>query len=372
MPDMLDEARWELEFMLKMQVPDGQPKAGMVHHKIHDEKWTAIGTAARRGPDRALPPAGRTAATLNLAATAAQARAHLEEARPAFSAKCLAAAEKAWDAAQANPATVAERRPSAAAPTTTTNVDDEFYWAAAELFITTKKDVYKTFLEKSPYFKKVPTSGEPRITAGASTGVTWRRSGTISLAVVAKRPRRGRRLASTAAIVAARPTPPGAGRAAGYRVPFKPGTKGYPWGSNSFVLNNAIVLGLAHTILRRSRKYLNGVGRRHGLHPRAQPAGSVLRDRLRRAAAQSNPHHRFWAHQASAEVPVGAARRRVGRAQLGPAGSLRQAAGLEGCAPEKCFVDNIEAWSANEVAINWNAPLAWVAAFLDDLGEKSR
>ena len=42
-PDILDEARWEMEFMLKMQVPDGQPKAGMVHHKIHDKEWTACG-----------------------------------------------------------------------------------------------------------------------------------------------------------------------------------------------------------------------------------------------------------------------------------------------------------------------------------------
>jgi len=45
-----------------------------------------------------------------------------------------------------------------------------------------------------------------------------------------------------------------------------------------------------------------------------------------------------------------------------------QAAGLAGCAPEKCFIDNIEAWSANEIAINWNAPLAWTAAFLDEKG----
>ena len=46
-----------------------------------------------------------------------------------------------------------------------------------------------------------------------------------------------------------------------------------------------------------------------------------------------------------------------------------QAAGLAGCAPEKCYADNIEAWSANEEAINWNAPLAWVAAFLDEKAE---
>jgi len=47
-----------------------------------------------------------------------------------------------------------------------------------------------------------------------------------------------------------------------------------------------------------------------------------------------------------------------------------QAAGLKGCAPQKCFVDNIEAWSANEITINWNSPLAWVAAFIDERGRK--
>jgi endoglucanase len=48
-----------------------------------------------------------------------------------------------------------------------------------------------------------------------------------------------------------------------------------------------------------------------------------------------------------------------------------QAAGLKkkGCAPEKCFLDNIEAWSVNEITINWNSPLAWVTAFLDEQGQ---
>ena len=41
-PDLLDEARWELEFLLKMQVPAGRPYAGMAHHKIHEDKWTKL------------------------------------------------------------------------------------------------------------------------------------------------------------------------------------------------------------------------------------------------------------------------------------------------------------------------------------------
>jgi endoglucanase len=31
-----------------------------------------------------------------------------------------------------------------------------------------------------------------------------------------------------------------------------------------------------------------------------------------------------------------------------------------------CFLDHIEAYSVNEECLNWNAPLAWLAAFLDD------
>ena len=43
-----------------------------------------------------------------------------------------------------------------------------------------------------------------------------------------------------------------------------------------------------------------------------------------------------------------------------------QAAGLQPCAPQKCFIDHVESWSVNEVTINWNAPLVWVAAWLDE------
>ena len=34
--------------------------------------------------------------------------------------------------------------------------------------------------------------------------------------------------------------------------------------------------------------------------------------------------------------------------------------------PQFCYIDDIESWSTNELTINWNAPLAWVAAFVAD------
>jgi endoglucanase len=48
-PDVLDEAKWELDFLLSMQVPlgtgmkyDGRLLDGMVHHKVHDVGWTGL------------------------------------------------------------------------------------------------------------------------------------------------------------------------------------------------------------------------------------------------------------------------------------------------------------------------------------------
>ncbi len=35
------------------------------------------------------------------------------------------------------------------------------------------------------------------------------------------------------------------------------------------------------------------------------------------------------------------------------------------CIGQTCYVDHIEAYSANEECINWNAALSWLAAYLN-------
>jgi endoglucanase len=152
----------------------------------------------------------------------------------------------------------------------------------------------------------------------------------------------------------------------GYRVPFAPGPEGYPWGSNSFVINNAIVLGYAYDFSQND-KYLQGViaalDYLLGRNALGQSYVSGYGARPLR-----HPHHRFWAQQVDARYPAAP----PGALSGGPNSSLQdpyvQAAGLPGCAPQKCFVDHSEAWSVNEITINWNAPLAWVTAFLDEQG----
>jgi endoglucanase len=363
-PDILDEARWELEFELKMQVPAGQALAGMVHHKVHDVEWTALGTAPQDDQIKRYlwPPS--TAATLNMAANAAQGARIWEKLDKKFAARCLEAAERAWAAAEAHPAMFAGTAAVGGGPYDDKHVSDEFYWAAAELYTTTKKDVYKAFVVKSPHFKSVPiASGDE----GIPTPMTWGETealGTITLAVV-------RNGLDTADIRAARKNIQAAADAyldliktQGYRVPFKAGSKGYPWGSNSFVLNNMLIMALAHDFTHE-QKYLDGVGEGMsyllGRNPMDQSYVTGYGER-----PLTHPHHRFWAHQANAAFPGPPSGALSGGPNSGLQDPYVQAAGLAGCAPQKCFVDNIEAWSANEIAINWNAPLAWTAAYLDE------
>ena len=83
-----------------------------------------------------------------------------------------------------------------------------------------------------------------------------------------------------------------------------------------------------------------------------------------------HPHHRFWADQIDTKFPPAP----PGIVSGGPNSELEdpygQAAGLAGCPPQKCFIDHIEAWALNEITINWNAPLAWAAAYLDEKGRQ--
>ncbi|HMJ50878.1 MAG TPA: glycoside hydrolase family 9 protein [Polyangiaceae bacterium] len=370
-PDLLDEARWELEFLLKMQVPEGQPLAGMAHHKVHDRDWTALGMRPDEDKMARTLRAPSTAATLNLAATAAQAARLFKTSDAAFARTCLVAAEKAWKAAQAHPDLFALATDSkGGGPYDDKHVDDEFYWAAAELFITTGDTAYRDFLSRSPHYKQVPSSLSEE--GGISGAMTWQSTqalGSISLAIVPNGLAPAEVAAMRSNLVATADTFLQTISTQGHRVPFQPGPKGeYPWGSNSFVLNNAVVLALAHD-LTKNVKYLNGVVQAMdyilGRNPLDQSYITGFG-----ARPLQNPHHRFWSYQVNHAFP----KPPPGAVSGGPNSGLQdpygRAAGLLGCVPQKCWIDNIEAWAANEITINWNAPLAWVAAYLDEMARR--
>jgi endoglucanase len=364
-PDLLDEARWELEFELKMQVPDGEKLAGMAHHKIHDAKWTQLSLGPHEDPmPRFLQPPS-TAATLNLAANAAQCARIWQTIDKAFAGKCLAAAERAWVAAKANPAVIAPNFGDGGGPYDDKNLKDDFYWAAAELYVTTKKAEYKDAVVKADDFKKVTADWSDN--PGMRTSMTWGDThalGSISLAIVPNAIGKDVVDAIRKNIVAAADGYMELIQKQGYRLPFGVPKNGYPWGSNSFVVNNALIIALAHD-LTKDGKYLNGavMGMDYVLGRNGSDQSYVTGYGDR---PLENPYHRLWCFQANPKYPPPP----PGILSGGPNSAFEdpymQSAGLQGCAPQKCFMDNGEAWSANEVTINWNAPLFWVAAYLDE------
>lgn len=365
--DILDEARWQLEFMMAMQVPEGKPLAGMVHHKMHDAAWTALGLAPHEATGKRYLRPPSTAATLNVAATAAQGARIWKGIDAKFAKECLTSAERAWAAAQAHPTLYAPQTDTndGGGPYDDAYLKDDFYWAAAELYITTGKKVYKDALEANEHHKKLKDEGD------AESLMNWAVTdalGAISLAVVPSSLSKAERDAQRARLTAVADQYLANIAASGYRTPFKARGDGYPWGSNSFVVNNSLVLALAYDFTD-DEKYLDGVVEgmdyllgRNGL---GQSYVTGYGERPLR-----NPHHRFWAKQANDKYPSAPPGVMSGGPNSGLQDPYVKAAGLKGCAPQKCFIDHIEAWSANEITINWNAPFAWVSAYLAEKGEK--
>ncbi len=366
--DLLDEARWEMEFLMAMQVPEGQPLAGMVHHKLHDGQWSGLPlmppTEFDNNSDFSSPSGGRylmppsTAATLNVAATAAQCARIWREIDADFSARCLTVAERAWRAANDNPILLYGNVPGAGGGNyDDTNVDDEFYWAAAELFITTGGQEYRDFVTGSPYF-----SAFPNAYGGSAGSMYWGDTaalGTISLTVVPNGLSSSEIDGLKAQIVTAADTYLAVIASEGYRVSID--ANNYNWGSSSDVLNNAIILALAYDFTQDQR-YLDGVTESmdYLLGRNALSFSFISGYGVR---ALEHPHHRFWANQGDFPPPP------PGAVSGGPNGNPTDPAaidaGVSALGAARRYIDVIGSWSTNEITINWNAPLVWVTTYLD-------
>ncbi|QIB47851.1 glycoside hydrolase family 9 protein [Streptomyces aureoverticillatus] len=353
-PDVLDEARWELDFLMRMQVPAGKPYAGMAFHKVHDGAWT--GMPMRPDQDAEVRELHRpsTAATLNLAAAAAQCARVFRPYDAAFADRCLSVARRAWTAARANPALYAPDSDSTGGGAYgDSQVTDEFYWAAAELYATTGEGGYRDAVTGSTWHTSP--------TAFSAYGFGWADTaalGRLALATVPGGLPAADRDRVRASVTAAADGYLSRMAAQGYAVPVP--ADGYFWGSNGQVAGDAIVLAVAGELTGKER-YRTGaletmdylLGRNALGQPYITGYGET---------SSRNQHHRFWAHQLDASLPHPPAGSLAG----GPNSGLQDPVAeekLKGCVPAACYIDDIGSYSTNEVAINWNAPLAWLAAY---------
>jgi endoglucanase len=355
-----------------MQVPDGKqavvatrvvPGApasgfraidagGMAHSKVADQYWTSVPTAPAddRTPRFLYPPT--TAATLNLAAVAAQAARIWHHSDPAFAARALAAARRAWAAAERNPDIPASSDFTGSGGYGDDDPRDERFWAAAELFVTTGEAPFGAIVEHSVFLTH------------PSARLNWRQvdqAGLMALATLPNSLPAHARSTARAALLNLAKRRLALRQTNAYRLPIAGAAFG--WGSNADLLNQALLFGVAWQIDPQPEyrtaaldvvDYLLG---RNALD-RSFVTGFGARPMTR-------PHHRFWAHAADPRYPLPP----PGVLSGGPNATAMTdsvSSRLKGhCVGQTCWADDWRAFTMNEVAINWNAPLVWVCAFLD-------
>jgi endoglucanase len=355
-PDILDEARWQIDFMLKMVVPDGKPMAGMVHHKVHDSEWTGLPLMPHLDDKTRELHRPSTAATLNVSAVAAMGARLWKGIDDDYSAKLLAVARSTYAAAKANPAVFAtpEDGASGGGPYDDTQVTDEFWWAAAELYLATGEAEWLAELDAN----KVPEE----MFFPANGAWDWKNVATFALtellSVPSDYPLPARDDLRYRLIAAADKYLETQGKQAWGQI-YAP--EMYDWGSNHLHVQNALVVALAYDITEDA-KYRAGVLEAMDYIFGRNALNLSYVTGYGTAFAQ-NQHSRWFAASLNPDLPHPP----KGALAGGPNSSIQDPVAqrlLQGCAPQFCYVDDIQSWSTNEITINWNAALVQIASIL--------
>jgi endoglucanase len=337
------ECRWQLDWLLRMQVPAGDPLAGMAFHRVHGTEWPPIPGRPHDDPTTRVLHRPSTAATLHLAAAAAHGARHLRADDPDYAATLLAVARTAYLAAQRNPALHApdDAGANGGGPYNDDEVADDFYWAATELWLATGEAGYHREVLESPEHTRdvFDPSGFDfhRVAAPARLDLALADTPTAVISV---------RRAAERLLDVARRQPWG--------QPYAP-DDGWDWGSNGRILNNLVVLGVA-SLTTGDRRYRDavaaGVDYLFGRNALGQSYvtgyGVDFSRRLRTRQFGDNP-------------PPGAL---AGGANSKPTPGFPSDPRLAGLAPQLCYLDEPTSEVTNDVCIRWNAPLVWVAAYL--------
>jgi endoglucanase len=144
--DVLDEVKWELDWLLKMQ----DAESGGFYHLIYPNNCPGSGSCRPEditeqryvedlmGGVPNVRPTASTAKAVAALAHAARAYRHYDD---AYADRLLAAAEAGWAYLQANPQNI----PATGFNGEQSTDDAERLWAAGELFRTTQKPVYDRY-----------------------------------------------------------------------------------------------------------------------------------------------------------------------------------------------------------------------------------
>ncbi|MGN0584810.1 MAG: glycoside hydrolase family 9 protein [Ruminococcus sp.] len=330
-PDVLDEVRYELEWMLKMQA-----SSGGVYHKVTCENFPGYIMPELETGELIVTPV-TTTATADFCASMAMAYEFYKDIDQNFAGKCMAAAKKAWDFLQQNPNMIFKNPEDiTTGEYGDTSDKDERYWAAAQMYRATGEAQYLSAFESM----------------GTSTGLDWSTVGDYgNIAILTMKNIDKNSSAYSKAknsIILRAETFANVTS----KSPYGAGISKFNWGSNMTVANAGIILGIANQITGEDKyieKAEDNLNYLLGKNPNAvcfvTGYGTV---------SPQNPHHRpsMAAGQAMKGMLVG-----------GVNSNLEDSAAkayLANMPSAKCYVDHSESYSTNEITIYWNSPLTYL------------
>jgi endoglucanase len=346
-PDILDEALWNIEWMLTMQ----DPNDGGVYFKCTNvtmDGWDmpADATLARYVVQKS------TTSTLDFAAIMAQSArvfANFESELPGFSAKCLTAARNAYDWALVNNNITYDESAmnSKYSPDIETGeypddyFKDELSWASSELYITTGEAKYKSNIDiisgewndiDVPSWQKVNTLGLLSLITNKDKATTadynLYTSELLTLSTSIKN----------------------AQQSSAYKTSLGMADWEFTWGSNAIAANQSMLLLDAHRI-DSTKGYLNAaMGNMDYLLGRNPLNFSYVSGFG--TSYPMNIHHRQSGSDGIKEPVPGFL---VG----GPNQWASDGVTYPSSLPAKQYADVNVSWATNEVTINWNAPLMY-------------
>lgn len=143
LPEYLQELKWETDFLLKMQYPDG---SGRVAHKLTRRNFAPF-IMPEEDHDKRYYTVWSSAATADFAAMMAMAARHFAPYEPDYAESCLAAACRSYAFLERNPEDKQFEQGDFSTGSYGTSDPDDRLWAAAEMWETTGKECYLQQLE---------------------------------------------------------------------------------------------------------------------------------------------------------------------------------------------------------------------------------
>lgn len=337
-PDVLDEARFELEWMLKMQASDGG-----VYHKVSCATFPAYVMPTKETGELIVTPVSSTA-TADFCASMALASEFYKDHDADFAKKCMDAAEKAWAWLEKNPNFLFSNPKDIVTGDYGDRTDkDERYWAAVQMYRAT---------------------GDKKYISGVSstyTGLDWSTVGdygNIALLTMKDADKSSDLYAKAkAAVINQADSMVKTVDASSYGSSITE----YNWGSNMTIANSGIILGLAER-LTGEQKYMNAANAQLGYLLGVNPVATCFVSGYGTVSPE-NPHHR-------PSMAVGHAMK--GMLAGGVNQNLEDSAAKAYCKESpaaKCFIDNSESYSTNEITIYWNSPLTYLLSLTDNAAQ---